>query len=155
MPTYVKVVVRATYWDTFDNFEEIRFLGVLDVESDDLLDSAYFISGPRGITTSGVTFQDCIQGSGSGPVTNEFIFLAPDAMFTLPCTAVIRFSYSYEPYEVDILLSADGVTYTLAGTGTANGDFGGPPGEIDLTGDAPPIVFTPWWTDHANTREVP
>jgi len=151
MPTYVKAVVRATYWDTFDTFETISFLDESLVESADLLEAAYFISGDRSPVVSGLTGNDCIQGSGSGPVENEFIFVAPDGMFTLPCTALIRFAFSYEPYEVDLLTSSDGVTFTLRGTGVASGTYSDPPVEIALSGgDAP---FVPWWTDHNNTQE--
>ena len=150
MPTYVKVVVRATYWSSLDPFNTIVFDDGVSTSAE-LLEGAYFLSGDR--APIGFPGSSYIAGTDSGPLEDQFTFLAPDMMFTLPTTAVLGFSYGYEPYEIDILLSSDNVTYVLAGTGTHPGDFSAAPLEISLSAMLPPAAFIPWWTDHTNTQE--
>lgn len=146
MSLFVKVVVRTSYWNSVDAISRIE-----QVEgSGDIVEPAYFVSGPRSIALNYGEWG--IPGGDASAFNEEFVFFVPDGLVDVPGAVTVTWQFGYDNAEVDILTSLDGSVYTLAGTGTRT--FGSTL-VIDLTEAAGPVPFSPWWTDHTNTQEFP
>jgi len=151
MANFVRVRIRGTFWSASDSWGELLFRDSDFALSNNILSGANFVSGPRSVV-AGVYFgNDGIEGSDDGPVDEEFTFVIPPGELPDPAECRLVFSFGYQPYEIDISLSDDGVSFALAGSGEVVVLGDGSTDWFSLTQTAPSVL--PFWTDYVLTRE--
>lgn len=149
MPNFAKVRVVGSYWSFTDALGYFYFRDASSTAGEDMLADDYYVSGPRALSYVGAISKQGVFGPNSGPVDEEFVFILPPD-FASAVEAIVEFVYGYDPYEITLSLSDDGVTFADVGTATTADDgFGNYRVTIPL-GPAEPPRF---WTDFTNSAE--
>lgn len=146
---FVKVRVQLSWWDPASPWITLAFTDALSVETDDVVEAANYVSGPRGPTVNTIDFTESIPSptGGGGPIDEEYVFAIPPGLFPteLPITGKVMFinQETYGLADVTISFSENGTDFAVAGTGVAGDD-------IPLTVTE---TVSSFWTDFNGTRE--
>lgn len=145
MPAFVQVRVVSTYWGASDWMTSISPVTQSGLGSN-FLSSDNFISGPRSPDWFG------IAGPNDGPVNESFVFSTPPG-FEDAIAVAVGFVFGYEPYEIHVSTSDDGVTFGPENSAVVEFDSEYSAWRAIVPLAPPSNEITPFWTDYNRTLE--